>query len=88
MCYSMANILPGYALDPNNCAKYYSCAKDGDKWIAHHMSCSECTFWDQNKLTCVEVSQSCHRSVSVATDPGVTAQGAYDTKWQSKCYVV
>ena len=78
LCYNLTNSLPGYTLDPNNCAKFYSCVKYGDQWLAHHMDCSECSFWDQDKLTCVQVVDSCLTSVSVATDPGVTAQGEYD----------
>ena len=77
LCYNLTHSLPGYAMDPNNCARFYSCDLVGGEWVAHHMNCSDCTFWDQDKLTCVSVDDSCLRSVSVFTDEGVTAQGAY-----------
>ena len=44
-----------------------------DKWNVFPIKCPECTFWDQDKLTCVRVDDSCLRSVSVATDEPVTA---------------
>ena len=75
LCYNLTNSLPGYTLDPNNCAKFYSCVKYDNEWFAYHMNCPNCTFWDQDLLTCVQVDTSCLASVSVATDPGVTAQG-------------
>ena len=79
MCYDHVNSLPGYAIDPNNCAKYYSCAKYGGKWVAYHMNCSDCTFFDSEKKTCAWTGEmSCLKSVSVATDPGVTSQRTYD----------
>ena len=77
LCNNQTEGLPGYTYDPNNCAKFYSCVKYGDTWVAHHMNCSDCTFWDQKKLTCVQVDDSCLRSVSVATDPAVTARSEY-----------
>ena len=55
LCYDRTKSLPGYAADPNNCAKYYQCVRYGSTWSAFSMDCPICTFWDQDKLTCVEV---------------------------------
>ena len=37
------------------------------KFKAHNMTCPDCMFWDDNKLSCVEVDPSCRVSVSVPT---------------------
>ena len=80
LCYDLTHSTPGYAADPNNCAKYYVCEMIGNQWEATNMNCPNCTFWDQNLLTCVSVDDTCLKSVSVFTDEGVTAQGAYSGK--------
>ena len=54
------------------------------------MTCPDCTFWNQDILTCVTMDYSCHKSVSVFTDEGVTAQGAYSENchimFQQRCW--
>ena len=55
-------------LDPNNCQKFFMCVPTGSNgFVAHSMTCPDCMFWDDNKLSCVEVDTSCRVSVSVAT---------------------
>ena len=68
LCYDSATSLPGFMLNPNNCQKFYMCVpnKDGS-FTAHDMTCPDCLFWDDDKLTCVEVDTSCRVSVSVPT---------------------
>ncbi|KAK2177173.1 hypothetical protein NP493_615g01049 [Ridgeia piscesae] len=75
LCYNLTKSTPGFAADPNNCQKFYMCEPAGgpDKWNVFPMTCPDCTFWDQDKLTCVQVDPSCLKSVSVATDAPVTA---------------
>ena len=36
-------------------------------FVAHSMTCPDCMFWDDNKLSCIEVDTSCRVSVSVPT---------------------
>ena len=57
LCYNLTKSTPGFAADPNNCQKFYMCEPAGgaDKWNVFPMMCPNCTFWDQDKLTCVEV---------------------------------
>ena len=57
MCYNLTKSTPGFAADPNNCQKFYMCEPAGgpDKWNVFPMTCPNCTFWDQDKLTCVGV---------------------------------
>ena len=55
LCYDRTKSLPGYAADPNNCAKFYQCVLYGDTWSAFSVDCPPCTFWDQEKLSCVQV---------------------------------
>ena len=76
LCYNLTKSTPGFAADPNNCQQFYMCEPAGGpyKWNVFPMKCPDCTFWDQDKLTCVQVDDSCLRSVSVATDEPVTAQ--------------
>ena len=59
LCYNLTKSTPGFAADPNNCQKFYMCEPAGgpDKWNVFPMKCPECTFWDQEKLSCVEVYQ-------------------------------
>ena len=86
LCYDHEHSLPGYAADPNNCAQFYVCELIDGMWNATLMPCPDCTFWDQDKLTCVQVDDSCLTSVSVATDPAVTAQGAYSVSRNTILY--
>ena len=58
MCYDLTKSTPGFAANPNNCQKFYMCEPDGQGgWIPYNMTCPACTFWDQDKLSCVEVYQ-------------------------------
>lgn len=68
LCYEKYRSVPGFMLDPNNCQKFYMCVpgENGD-FIEHHMTCPDCMFWDDDKLSCVEVDSSCRVSVSVPT---------------------
>ena len=57
LCYNLTKSTPGFAADPNNCQKFYMCEPAGgpDKWNVFPMTCPNCTFWNQEKLTCVKV---------------------------------
>ena len=57
LCYNLTKSTPGFAADPNNCQKFYMCERTAgsDKWNAFPMTCPNCTFWNQEKLTCVAV---------------------------------
>ena len=68
LCYGRTKSTPGFMLNPNNCQKFYMCVPLGNgKFKAHNMTCPDCMFWDDNKLSCVEVDPSCRVSVSVPT---------------------
>ena len=57
LCYDLTHSTPGFAANPNNCQKFYMCEPSNgpEKWTIFPMICPNCTFWDQDKLTCVEV---------------------------------
>ena len=73
LCYELTHSTPGFAADPNNCAKFYMCEEHDGIWTPYPMMCPNCTFWDQDKLTCVLVDDSCLVSVPVPTDDGASA---------------
>lgn len=44
---------PGLKPDPQDCAKFYSCAPDGlGGWLIDHMTCSNGLLFDQERLFC------------------------------------
>ncbi|KAI0236747.1 hypothetical protein LSAT2_012716 [Lamellibrachia satsuma] len=58
LCYNLTKSTPGFAADPNNCQNFYMCEPNGQGgWNTFLKTCPACTFWDQDKLTCVEVYQ-------------------------------
>ncbi|KAI0241986.1 hypothetical protein LSAT2_015249, partial [Lamellibrachia satsuma] len=63
LCYDLTKSTPGFAANPNNCQKFYMCEPDGQGgWIPYNMTCPACTFWDQDKLSCVEVYQDLYNT--------------------------
>ena len=76
LCYDLTHSTPGFAADPNNCAQFYMCELIGDHWNASLMVCPNCTFWNQEILSCETVDPSCYKSVSIFTNT-VTGTGAY-----------
>ena len=63
LCYDLTKSTPGFAANPNNCQKFYMCEPDGQGgWIPYNMTCPACTFWDQDKLSCVEVFQDLYNT--------------------------
>ena len=76
LCYDLTHSTPGFAADPNNCAQFYMCELIGDRWNASLMVCPNCTFWNQEILSCETVDPSCYKSVSIFTNT-VTGTGAY-----------
>ena len=72
LCYGRTQSIPGFMADPNNCQKFIMCVPHGVQiphahYIGYPMTCPDCMFWDDNKLSCVEVDTSCRVSVSVPT---------------------
>lgn len=56
LCYNLTKSTPGFAADPNNCAKFYMCEPNGEGGFnTFPMECPICSFWDQAQLTCVQV---------------------------------
>ncbi len=72
LCYDLTHSTPGFAADPNNCAQFYMCEHIGELWHASLMVCPNCTFWNQDILSCDTVDPSCYKSVSVFTDEAHT----------------
>lgn len=67
MCYN-STVNLAFILDPNDCQKYYICVpRSQGGYDAYNMACADCQFWDNDKLTCVEVDQSCRTNPSVPT---------------------
>ena len=64
LCKGLSDMLPGYAADPYNCQGFYSCVKFGDTWVAYHMMCADCLFWNQEILTCVLVASDTCRTTT------------------------
>ena len=68
LCYGRTISTPGFMLDPNHCQKFFMCVPSGNGTFRHYqMTCPDCMFWDDKKLSCVEVDPSCQVSVSVPT---------------------
>lgn len=68
LCFGYTDSTPGYMMDPNNCQKYYICTQDPQRkggFLPLSMSCPDCMFWDDDKLSCIEVDTSCRVSVPV-----------------------
>ena len=65
LCYDLTKSTPGYAADPNNCQNFVMCeavyaegaAPDAapESWNTFNMMCPNCTLWNQDLLTCVQV---------------------------------
>ena len=69
----------GFAANPNNCQDFYMCTNIDGIWAAHNMSCPDCTFWDQELLTCARVSDNCVAPTAM-TGPPMTGLPINDLK--------